>query len=115
MTRSRGLSRAPIGYLSALLRFFRDPNASKLGKLFVVAVAVYVALPIDFIPDFAPVIGWLDDLGLAAVATAYLVSVAQRYREASTREAYAEVDGRKVTAEVLPAPETKLPEYDAYA
>lgn len=114
MARSRSLSRAPIGYLSALLRFFRDPKASKVGKLFVVAVAAYVVCPIDFIPDFAPVIGWLDDLGAAGLATAYLVSVARRYRDASTREAYAEVDGRKVPAEVMPAP-GKIPEYDAYA
>jgi uncharacterized membrane protein YkvA (DUF1232 family) len=115
MSRSRGLSRAPIGYLSALLRFFRDPNGSKLGKLFVLAVAVYVIFPIDFIPDFAPVIGWLDDLGAAGLATAYLISVARKYRDASTREAYAEVDGKKVGAEVLQAPAAEIPEYDAYA
>jgi uncharacterized membrane protein YkvA (DUF1232 family) len=111
--------------MSALLRFFRDPNASKLGKLFVLAVAAYIVCPIDFIPDFAPVIGWLDDLGAAGIATAYLISVARRYRaastqEGSTREAYAEVDGQKVAAEVLPAqslpaPNPEVPEYDAYA
>jgi len=106
--------------MSALLRFFRDPKASKLGKLFVLAVAAYIVCPIDFIPDFAPVIGWLDDLGAAGIATAYLISVARRYRAASTQEAYAEVDGQKVAAEVLPAqslpaPNPEIPEYDAYA
>ena len=93
----------PIGYLAAMWRFFRDPNGSKLGKLFVLATIVYVVMPIDFIPDVAPIIGWLDDLGLASIALGYLVKVAKTYRNAS----------------MLPAPapqaDIKMPEYDAYA
>jgi uncharacterized membrane protein YkvA (DUF1232 family) len=40
------------------------------------ACAVYVVFPIDFIPDFIPVLGWIDDLvvlilGITAAVSAY--------------------------------------------
>ncbi|WP_394837242.1 DUF1232 domain-containing protein [Pendulispora rubella] len=73
----------PIGYLAALYRFFRDPKASKIGKLFVVLTVAYVVWPLDFVPDVAPIVGWLDDAGLATVALAYLARVAARYRNES--------------------------------
>lgn len=68
-----------VGRLRALVRFFKDGNASILGKLFVLAAAFYVVWPADLIPD-VPVIGWLDDLGVMGLATAYLTRVISRYR-----------------------------------
>ncbi len=93
--------------MSALWRFFRDPNGSKLGKLFVLATVVYVIMPIDFVPDLVPVIGWLDDLGMASLAAFYLAGVAKRYRAASMLPPAPPPTG--------PSPEIKMPEYDAYA
>jgi uncharacterized membrane protein YkvA (DUF1232 family) len=69
-----------IGYARALVRYFRDDQASFFGKLFVVLSVVYVVMPIDAIPDFAPVVGWLDDLGVATVAFAFLARVLGKYR-----------------------------------
>lgn len=68
-----------IGRLRALGRFFRDRNASIFGKLFVLAAAFYVVWPADLIPD-VPFIGWLDDIGVMGLATAYLSRVIARYR-----------------------------------
>jgi uncharacterized membrane protein YkvA (DUF1232 family) len=99
----------PIGSLSAIWRFFRDPNGSKLGKLFVLGTLVYVIMPIDFIPDLAPVIGWLDDLGLASLAIFYLTRVAKEYKAASMMPQPAPMPI------IPPQPEIKIPEYDAYA
>jgi uncharacterized membrane protein YkvA (DUF1232 family) len=70
----------PLPWAQAFLRFFRDPDASLLGKAFVVAAAMYVVMPLDAIPDVIPVIGWLDDLGLATMAMLYLSRVLQKYR-----------------------------------
>lgn len=71
---------ATIGLAPAIWQFFRDPNASRLGKAFVVLTIGYVLFPLDLIPDVVPIVGWLDDLGLGAVAFAYLHHVSARYR-----------------------------------
>lgn len=40
----------------------RDPNTPMAAKLVAGAVAAYALSPIDLIPDFIPVLGYLDDL-----------------------------------------------------
>ena len=40
----------------------RDPRVPWYAKALAVAVAAYALSPIDLIPDFIPVIGYLDDL-----------------------------------------------------
>lgn len=40
----------------------RDPRTSWWVKALAVAVAAYAFSPIDLIPDFIPVLGYLDDL-----------------------------------------------------
>ena len=45
-----------------------DYKISNKTKLVIAGTLAYVVLPIDVIPDFIPVVGWLDDafvLGLA--------------------------------------------------
>jgi uncharacterized membrane protein YkvA (DUF1232 family) len=42
----------------------RDPRVPWAPKLVVALVAAYAMSPIDLIPDFIPVIGYLDDLFL---------------------------------------------------
>jgi uncharacterized membrane protein YkvA (DUF1232 family) len=73
--------RPKIGRLRALGRYFKDPNASILGKGVVLLAAAYVIFPYDLIPD-VPIIGWLDDIGVMGMATAWLSSRLGKYREA---------------------------------
>ena len=40
----------------------RHPRTSRGAKLLALAVAAYALSPIDLIPDFIPVLGYLDDL-----------------------------------------------------
>jgi uncharacterized membrane protein YkvA (DUF1232 family) len=40
----------------------RDPRVPLLARLLAIGVAAYALSPIDLIPDFIPVLGWLDDL-----------------------------------------------------
>lgn len=40
-------------------------------KLLVLGVIAYVIMPIDLVPDVAPLVGWLDDAGFVAFALAW--------------------------------------------
>lgn len=40
----------------------RDPRVPWYVRFLAIAVAAYALSPIDLIPDFIPVLGWLDDL-----------------------------------------------------
>lgn len=69
----------PVGFVRAVARYYRDPSASVLGKLLAVLAIVYVVCPIDLIPD-VPIVGWLDDLGVMGLATAWLARRVATYR-----------------------------------
>jgi uncharacterized membrane protein YkvA (DUF1232 family) len=43
---------------------YRDPRVPWYAKLFTAGVVAYALSPIDLIPDFVPVLGYLDDLVL---------------------------------------------------
>jgi len=40
----------------------RDPRTPRWIRYVALAIAAYALSPIDFIPDFIPIIGYLDDL-----------------------------------------------------
>lgn len=48
--------------IKALLLASRDPRVPWQAKVVVALVVAYAASPIDLIPDFIPVLGYLDDL-----------------------------------------------------
>jgi uncharacterized membrane protein YkvA (DUF1232 family) len=51
----------------------RDPRTPWLAKLTAGAVAAYALSPIDLIPDFIPVLGYLDDLVIVPLGIALAV------------------------------------------
>jgi uncharacterized membrane protein YkvA (DUF1232 family) len=48
--------------LYALYLAYRDPRVPWYARLFAAGVLAYAISPIDLIPDFIPVLGYLDDL-----------------------------------------------------
>jgi uncharacterized membrane protein YkvA (DUF1232 family) len=50
--------------LYALYLAYRDPRVPWYARLFAAGVVAYAFSPIDLIPDFVPVLGYLDDLVL---------------------------------------------------
>jgi uncharacterized membrane protein YkvA (DUF1232 family) len=69
----------------------RDPRTPWYAKLAAGAVAAYALSPIDLIPDFIPVLGYLDDLlivplGILLVVKLIPPSLMEEYRlEAAQR------------------------------
>lgn len=51
----------------------RDPRTPFVAKLVLGFVAAYTLSPIDFIPDFVPVIGLIDELILVPLGIAFAV------------------------------------------
>lgn len=53
----------------------RDPRTPRLVRILAVLVAAYALSPIDLIPDFIPLIGYLDDLLLLPLGIALIVKL----------------------------------------
>jgi uncharacterized membrane protein YkvA (DUF1232 family) len=51
----------------------RDPRVPWYAKAVAIAVAAYALSPIDLIPDFIPVVGYLDDLIIVPLGIALVV------------------------------------------
>lgn len=81
----------------------RDAAVPLPAKLMLFAVVGYLAMPFDFIPDFIPVIGQLDDAAVIVIAIALLIVLVPRERfEAALSDAELEQERRKM-AEAAPA------------
>jgi uncharacterized membrane protein YkvA (DUF1232 family) len=61
------------GETIALYLVARHPGTPWYAKLFVAVVVAYALSPIDLIPDFVPVLGYLDDLILVPLGIALAV------------------------------------------
>ena len=73
-----GVLKDLAGFLPACLvlvrRLRRDPRVPRRARIAVVVAGLWVASPIDLVPEFLPVIGPLDDV----VAVALLLRYAAR-------------------------------------
>ena len=68
---ARGLRRdAHAVYLAA-----HDPRMPWYAKALAIAVAGYALSPVDLIPDFIPVLGYIDDLIIVPLGIALVVSL----------------------------------------
>lgn len=59
----------------ALYLAARDPRTPWYAKLLVAGIAAYAFSPIDLIPDFVPVLGYLDDLVLIPLGIALAIKL----------------------------------------
>jgi uncharacterized membrane protein YkvA (DUF1232 family) len=71
------IARELVSFLPNLIRLFRgllrDPRVPRSSKVFLALAAVWLASPIDLIPEFLPGVGALDDAVIAALALRHLV------------------------------------------
>ncbi|HOX48907.1 MAG TPA: YkvA family protein [Spirochaetales bacterium] len=83
----------------ALYLAFREPGVPWYAKAFTALVVGYALSPVDLIPDFIPVLGYLDDLVLipAGIALARKLIPAQVLADCRAR-AERELAGKKLTS-----------------
>ena len=74
----KALLRALPQIARMLVRLVADPTLSRGAKIALGAALVYLASPVDLLPDFIPLLGYLDDLLLAAVVVDGILSYVDR-------------------------------------
>jgi uncharacterized membrane protein YkvA (DUF1232 family) len=57
--------------VTTVRRLRRDPRVPRSAKIAIAIAGLWVASPIDLIPEFLPVIGPLDDIVVVALALRY--------------------------------------------
>jgi uncharacterized membrane protein YkvA (DUF1232 family) len=73
---ARALVRELPNFFKLVYRLLRDPRIPALNKALFGAVAVYMLTPLDLLPDFLGVLGWVDDLYLLGLALGRLLASA---------------------------------------
>ena len=70
-----GILRDLAGFIpdcvTTVRRLRKDPRVPRRAKVAVIFAGVWVASPIDLIPEFLPIIGPLDDIIVVALALRY--------------------------------------------
>lgn len=75
----------------------RDPRTPWFAKALALVVAAYAVSPIDLIPDFVPVLGYLDDLVIVPLGILLVVRLIPPEVMEEHREAAAKATGRPVS------------------
>ena len=52
--------------------YLHSGRASGFEKFILGAALLYIVTPTDLLPDWLPVAGWMDDLGMAALVLAFI-------------------------------------------
>ena len=85
--------------LYALYLAYRDPRVPLFARIFVAVVVGYAFSPIDLIPDFIPILGYLDDLVIvpAGIAIALKLIPAEVMTECRAQSRLAIEQGKPVS------------------
>ena len=73
--------------LMMLWRAFMAPETPVWLKGLMLLVPAYLLSPIDIIPDFIPLAGWLDDLVVIPLMVSWIVSLLPQRMPARARRA----------------------------
>lgn len=75
----------------------RDPRVPWYAKAAAAAVAAYALSPIDLIPDFIPILGYLDDLLIVPLGILLVVKLIPAPLMAEFRDRVQEQEGKPVS------------------
>jgi uncharacterized membrane protein YkvA (DUF1232 family) len=88
--RARALKRE----IHALYLAARDPRTPSLAKLVIAIVVAYAVSPIDLIPDFIPILGYLDDVVLLPLGIYLALKLIPAAVLSDARRAAQQADGK---------------------
>ena len=72
------LLRALPNLVRLIARLAVDPTLPRAAKVALAAALVYLASPVDLVPDFIPLVGYLDDVLLVALLVDGLLNYVDR-------------------------------------
>lgn len=55
-------TKTPMSQVKSLVRSLFHTKTSRKNKLIATGIILYIISPIDFVPDFIPVVGYADDV-----------------------------------------------------
>ena len=79
--------------LSALALAYQDPHTPWYAKVVAAGVIAYMLSPVDLIPDFIPILGYLDDLLLVPAGVALALKLIPPGVMAEAREQARQAEG----------------------
>ncbi|MXP64540.1 DUF1232 domain-containing protein [Roseomonas sp. M0104] len=97
LRRIRTWARAIKRDVHALYLAARDPRTPWYAKALALTIAAYALSPIDLIPDFIPVLGYLDDAILLPLAILLAVRLVPADVMAEHRAAADRAEGRPIS------------------
>jgi len=78
----QGTAREVAAFLPNLVLLFRglatDPRVPRRAKAALVVGGLYLAMPIDLVPDFIPIAGQADDAIVAAAVLRFVLATTER-------------------------------------
>jgi uncharacterized membrane protein YkvA (DUF1232 family) len=75
-------------------RYVRDPRVPLWRRLAGLFAVIYFVSPVDALPDFLPLLGWLDDVGVLSAVAFFMVREVQNYQPERAPSGWPEpVDG----------------------
>ncbi|MCR2805767.1 YkvA family protein [Paenibacillus soyae] len=85
LNRLRTMAKKLKANLMVMYLAYRDPRVPLFTKIFAICVVAYAFSPVDLIPDFIPVLGYLDDvilvpLGVYMTLRLFPKEVLEEYR-----------------------------------
>ena len=87
----------------AIYLAYKDPRVAWYARLLAACVVAYAFSPIDLIPDFIPVLGYLDDLILVPLGIYFVLKFIPDDVMAECREKARALSGEKRPASYLAA------------
>src|SRR3569833_340291 len=97
--------------LMTLWRAFFAPETPVFLKALMLLIPAYLLSPIDLIPDFIPIVGWLDDAIVIPLLVSLIVRLLPQRAPAYTRRDGAQIidgDYRRLKANSAPHPVTQV-------